>query len=251
MPSQEAFTTRSMRTWRRSCGSSAHAAFAFEDCRPIVIAERGYTDEMPRFEELESCAELTAEQAADAASSQLRMRKFLEWAAATARPDEGAPKVLLAIGALGEADWVEGALYVDIAGDDAVTKLSIFADYGFGIRERLLPLARLPVPFDEFVRAVRLAPKLIAPFKAEQLAGSLVLTPPQGQAADNSREDSLHSIAIAESSMTSDAVTKPPPPPASTPTPPTTPDQSGIHTHPTVRRMVAVKPEAYRRRNDD
>ena len=220
----------------------------------MAIEERGYTAEMPRFEELESCAELTAEQAAEAASSQLRMRKFLEWASATARPDEGAPKVLQALGALGEADWVEGALYIDIAGDDSVTKLSIFADYGFGIRERLLPLARLSVPFDEFVRAVRLAPKLVAPFKAEQLAGSLVLTLPEVEAAPDSSEEAIDAIAIAESSLTHEAVTRPPPSmgkgPASTPTPAPTPEQSGVHTHPTVRRMVAVKPEAYRRRDD-
>lgn len=203
---------------------------------------------MPRFEELESCAELTAEQAADAASSQPRMRKFLEWAAATARPDEGAPKILQAIAKLGEADWVEGTLYIDIAGDDSVTRLSIFADFGFGIRERLLPLARLSAPFDEFVRAVKLAPKLIAPFKAELLAGSLVLTPPEMETAPDSSEQAIDEIAISDASLTNEAVTKPPP--AMSKAPPSVPEQSGIHTHPTVRRMVAVKPEAYRRRDD-
>lgn len=207
---------------------------------------------MPRFEELESCAELTAEDAAEAASSAASMRKFLDWASATARPDEGAPKVLQAIAKLGEATWVDGTLYIDIAGDDAVTKISVFADYGFGIRERLLPLARLSAPFDEFVRAVRLAPKLIAPFKAEQLAGSLVLTPPELEAAPDSSEQALDAIAIAESSLTNEAVTKPPPPPhAVTKPPPSIPEQSGIHTHPTVRRMVAVRPEALRSGNDD
>jgi hypothetical protein len=177
------------------------------------------------------------------------MRKFLEWASAKARPEEGAPKVLQAIAKLGEASWVEGTLYIDLAGDDEVTKISIFADYGFGIRERLLPLARLSAPFDEFVRAVRLAPKLIAPFKAEHLAGSLVLTP-----ANASPEDVLDAIAISESSLQAEALTKPPPSGAEgavTKPPPSIPDQSGVHTHPTVRRMVAVNPEAYRRRNED
>jgi hypothetical protein len=204
---------------------------------------------MPRFDHLASCAELTAEHATAAAASAESMRKFLEWASAKARPEEGAPKVLQAIAKLGEASWVEGTLYIDLAGDDEVTKISIFADYGFGIRERLLPLARLSAPFDEFVRAVRLAPKLIAPFKAEHLAGSLVLTP-----ANASPEDVLDAIAISESSLQAEALTKPPPSGAEgavTKPPPSIPDQSGVHTHPTVRRMVAVNPEAYRRRNED
>lgn len=219
---------------------------------------------MARFEELASCRELTVDHAIDAASSAANMRRFLDWAAANARPDEGGPKILQALGKLGEAPWVDGTLHIDLSGDAMVTKINVFADYGFGIRERLLPLARLSVPFDEFVRAVRLAPDLIAPFTAEQLAGSLILTPPDADVAPDSSEQALDAIAIADSSLASpsanDAVTKPPPPlgaaqeavpPAVTRPPPSIPEQSGIHTHPTVRRMVAVRPEALRSGNDD
>jgi hypothetical protein len=197
-----------------------------------------------RFEELESCGELTPEIAREAASSRESMRDFLSWAATTARPDEGAPKVLLAVAQLGEAGWVDGTLYIDIAGDDSVTKLSIFADYGFGIRERLLPLARLLVPFDEFVRAVRLAPKLIAPFQSEQIAGSLVLTPPNTGA-----QDPLESIAISEASLAEEPKTSPPPAGMDQATKP--PPSENMHTHPTVRRMVAIRPEARRSSRDD
>lgn len=182
------------------------------------------------------------------------MRSFLEWASHAAREAEGAPKVLLAIAALVDASWVDGTLYVDLTGNDSLTRISIFVDYGFGIRERLLPLARLDVPFDEFVRAVRLSPKLISPFRAEHLAGSLVLTPP---GADEKEEV----IGISESSMLDDVLKSSPPPstpmvePAAatavTKPPPSIPEQSGIHTHPTVRRMVAVRPEALRSGNDD
>lgn len=217
---------------------------------------------MGRFEELESCAELTLEHALEAASSSASMRRFLEWAAATARPDEGAPKVLQALARMSEATWIDGTLYIDIMGDDLVTKISIFADYGFGIRERLLPLARLNAPFDEFVRAVSLAPKLIAPLDSERLAGSLILTPPGANIEEDSAADSLDAIAIAESSLAEEAVTAPPPgvmpvdpgsdaDRAATKPPPSIPEQSGIHTHPTVRRMVAIRPEARRSGNDD
>lgn len=213
-----------------------------------------HTQRVGRFSELDRCAELTPAHAREAAASLASMRSFLDWAARAARPEEGAPKVLLAIAALVESGWVDGTLYVDIAGDDSITRISIFVDYGFGIRERLLPLARLDAPFDEFVRAVRLSPKLIAPFKAEHLAGSLVLTPPGAGAEE---ED----IAIAESSMLDEFLKSSPPPstpflepPAAaavTKPPPSIPEQSGIHTHPTVRRMVAVRPEALRSGNDD
>jgi hypothetical protein len=210
---------------------------------------------MSRFEQLASCAELSIVDAIQAARSAATMRQFLEWASRTARPGEGAPKVLQAIAKLASATWVDGTLYVDIGGDDYQTKISIFADYGFGIRERLLPLARLDVPFDEFVRAVRVAPRLIDPFKAEQLAGSLILTPPDVEAAPDSSERAIQSIPIEESSLTHEAITKPPPPVAEADTttkpPPSIPEHSGIHTHPTVRRMVAVRPEALRSGNDD
>ena len=130
------------------------------------------------------------------------MRAFLDWAVATARPEEGAPKVLLAIAKLAEATWVDGTLYIDIAGDDSVTKISIFADYGFGIRERLLPLARLPVPFDEFVRAVKLSPKLIAPLRGQHLAD---LARAHARPTTISTR-SKAAISIAESSMLDDAL---------------------------------------------
>ncbi|MBX3229367.1 MAG: hypothetical protein KIT84_17895 [Labilithrix sp.] len=205
---------------------------------------------MGRFADLETCAELTLEHAREAAASLVSMRAFLDWASFTARPEEGAPKVLLAIAQLAQASWIDGALYVDVTGDDAVTKISIFADYGFGIRERLLPLARLDAPFDEFVRAVRLSPKLIAPFRGETLAGSLILTPPDAELGE---EKDLADIAIAESSLLDDPNRTVPPPPAAAVTkpPPSVPEQSGVHTHPTVRRMVAVRPEALRSGNDD
>lgn len=203
-----------------------------------------------RFADLETCAELTAEHAVEASSSLASMRSFLDWACFTARPEEGAPKILVAIARLAEAPWVDGTLYIDVAGNDSVTKISVFADYGFGIRERLLPLARLDVPFDEFVRAVRLSPKLIAPMRSEMLAGSLILTTAEPEAEDDTN---LPDIEIAGSSMLHDPHRTAPPPPhaAVTKPPPSVPEQSGIHTHPTVRRMVAVRPEALRSGNDD
>ena len=197
---------------------------------------------------LASCAELTTEHAEQAARSSASLRALLTWASEIARPGEGAPKVLMAIARLVGADWVEGVLFVEIRGNESSTTLSIFADHGMGIRERVVPLTRLSVGFDEFVRAVRLAPKLVAPFVATEKGGALVLSPP-----DAAPEEPIETIVIAEQSLHDNERTTAPPPHGARPTTdrPSIPDQSGIHTAPTVRRMVAVRPEAFRSRKDD
>ncbi|MCW5831168.1 MAG: hypothetical protein KIS78_01765 [Labilithrix sp.] len=109
-----------------------------------------------------------------------------------------------------------------------------------GIRERVVPQVRLLVGFDEFARAVRLAPQLIAPFESVQRGDAIYLTPPE---ASVESQRSRESIAIDDRSL-HEQERKTAPPPAA-------PDRSGVHTHPTVRRMVAVRPEALRRGNDD
>ncbi len=196
---------------------------------------------------LTSCAELTAEHADEAASSPASLRALLAWASEIARPGEGAPKVLMAIARLVSAEWFEGAPYVEIRGDDSTAALSVFADHGIGIRERVVPEARLRVPADEFVRAVRLAPQLVAPFLVREHEDVLVL------AAPDALLEPAETIVIDEQSLYEQARTTAPPPQDGRPStvrPPTT-DRSGIHTKPTVRRMVAVRPEAFRRGSDD
>ncbi len=190
-------------------------------------------------EQLQSLAALTPEFARQAATSADALSTFLAWAARTAVPDAGAPKVLLALARLVDAPWVTGAVQTELTGDEARTKIAIFEDLGFGIRERLAPVLELGVPFDEFARAVRLSPSLIAPFRAEHGEGTILLAAPSVDV------DESPSIRIAESSL------HPPardtrPAPATTDAPPPRTEQSGIHTAPTVRRMVAIGPEALR-----
>ena len=129
------------------------------------------------LEKLDSCTELTSAHAKEAASSSTSMRALLERVAAIARPDEGCPKVLTAVAYLVGQDWVDGRLHVELAGDDEATTLTIMADYGVGIRERILPITRLPVPFDEFARALELAPGLVLPLRISEVGSTLVLTP--------------------------------------------------------------------------
>ena len=126
---------------------------------------------------LTSCAELTSSHAKQAASSPAEIRALLERFAVIARPGEGCPKVLMAIAHLVEQDWVEGPLRVEISGDDASATLVVMCDYGVGIRERILPLTRFEVPFEEFSRALELSPGLVLPLKITDEEGKMVLTP--------------------------------------------------------------------------
>jgi hypothetical protein len=129
------------------------------------------------LETLGSCAELTSAHAKLAASSPAAMRLLLERVAAIAKPGEGCPKVLTAVAHLMGQEWVDGRLYVELAGDDEATTLTVMADYGVGIRERILPATRFLVPFDEFARALELSPALVLPLRITDHGTKLVLTP--------------------------------------------------------------------------
>lgn len=126
---------------------------------------------------LSSCTELTSEHAKQAASSAAEIRTLLKRVAEIATPGEGCPKVLMAIAHLVGQPWVEGDLRVELSGDDVSTTVNVMCDHGFGIRERLLPLARFIVPIDEFERALELAPKLVLPLRISDEKGKMILTP--------------------------------------------------------------------------
>lgn len=126
---------------------------------------------------LESCRELTSEHAKQAASSSVEIRTLLKRVSQIAKPDDGCPKVLMAIAHLVGQEWIEGDLRIELSGDDASTTLIVMCDYGVGIRERLLPAARFEVPIDEFERALELAPRLVLPLRITDDDGKIVLTP--------------------------------------------------------------------------
>ncbi len=198
-----------------------------------------------RLAKLASCAELTIEDAEEAASSSSKLRELLEWASRIARPGEGAPKVLMAVARLARADWVEGSPYVEIGGDESVTTLAVVVDHGSGIRETLLPRTRIPVPCEEFERAIRLAPQLVAPFRPVYRDGTILLA-----TDDVNLEAHPEAVEIADSSLHEQA-RKTAPPPKLSEISRRAPYESGVHTHPTVRRMVVVRPEALRQGNGE
>ncbi len=160
---------------------------------------------MGDFSVLASCAELSAEQAEAAARSADDLKALLARCVEIARPGDGCPKVLMALARAATKAWLEAELRVELAGDDAHTTLALIYDHGFGIRERMMPPVQLAAGFDEFQRAIRLAPKLVEPLQVEEEEGKLVLT-------QRTRVTSAPPppIKIDEASMT-DADTKPPP----------------------------------------
>lgn len=195
---------------------------------------------------LTSCAELTNEHAEHAVRSAESFRAFIAWAAAVARPGDGAPKVLMAIARLIGKSWVEGTPKVEIRAEQTTTTLSVFAEHGAGIRERIVPIARLHVPFAELTQAIRLAPQLILPFEATEATDVIFLSPPGPAKADEVEAIRIDGRSLHEQERETVVTLADPSSPNAPPEPPTVPDASGPHTHPTVRQMIAVRPEVLR-----
>jgi hypothetical protein len=190
---------------------------------------------------LASCIELSSVHLDRAVGSASAMERLLARAAEIGRPGEGCPKILPALARLADdgCAWVEGDVRIELSGDDARTELAVFADHGFGIRERLLPTVTFRVPLGEFVQAITLDPELIAPLQARPAAGKVVLSrsaepsappppryePKEESVNENERVTAPPSAAVAEALQ--DAA-------------------SDIHSRPT-KPMPTADPEAIRR----
>jgi hypothetical protein len=155
-------------------------------------------------------SDISAAHVQQAIVSRATFRAFLDRTAAVSEPEDGGPKVLMACAALSTCDWLDGDLRIEIEGDENRTRIGLLIDAAF--RERIFPAVELNVPFDEFVRAVRLAPHLITPLVVrDNRAGRLVLT---------------HQARADRPPARLEAV------------------RDDVHTKPTVVRMTAVRPEA-------
>lgn len=166
-------------------------------------------------------SEIAREDVEHAIESREHFRAFLDRVASVAQPEDGGPKVLLACAALSNCSWLTAPLRIELEGDDSVTHLALLSDGAF--RERVFPAVSLNVPFDEFVRAVRLAPHLIAPLVVRDSAPNRIVLTDASRAGQPSTEMS----AVRDD----------------------------VHTKPTVMRMTAVRPEALpdsgRRRDEE
>ncbi len=103
---------------------------------------------------------------------------FLAHMSAISRPQSGAPLVLLLFARMATHDcaWLEGGLCVDVAPQGENTSFDVLQDLGVGLRERILPRSTMGAPIDEFDRAIRRIPTMIAPLTVERARGQLQLT---------------------------------------------------------------------------
>lgn len=127
------------------------------------------------FERVARSSDLSSEIAAAASQSPAQLKELLQHVAGIAGPEQGWTKLFRVVAKVAMADWLEGELQVDFTGDVTATTLSFYAVLGIGIRERIVPPVTLPVPIDEFQRAIVLQPESIAPLRARQGLNRLTL----------------------------------------------------------------------------
>ncbi len=120
---------------------------------------------MPGFERITRCLELTDADLERAVGSSAETKALLKHLTSIARPNDGAPKILLLFArmAAGTCDWLDGELRLEITGDATTTAIEVMTELGGGMRERLLPAINFKVPFSEFARALERVPHMVQP----------------------------------------------------------------------------------------
>ncbi len=195
---------------------------------------------VPRIDALESCSDLSADEADSALASADSLKALLARCAEVARNGEGVVNVLAVVARLsrGEAPWLEGDVRAELTpeGDDR-TVLALYTDLGFGLRERLVPPTTFPVAFAELAQAVSLAPALIEPLQARREDRRLVL----GRQVSELSEAPPPAFDIGPSSAPGRPSGQPTVPPIAPPTSGvrgdvgTAPPEEAPHSRPTTR----------------
>jgi len=106
------------------------------------------------------------------------MGKLLQAMVEVAKPSSGATKILIAIARIARpsCDWIEGALRVELSGDETQTKFLITQEGG-GVKE-LVYRFKAKVPFEEFARGLNLAPRVVEPLVIHEVDdGKIILVP--------------------------------------------------------------------------
>jgi hypothetical protein len=120
---------------------------------------------MSTFAHIKRCLDLSDREIASAVEDRATAKALLEQLAKVSRPSEGAPKLLLVFAKLagGEADWIDGALRVEMLGDGDTTLVEVLCELGLGMHERVFPSFKMNVPLEELARAVERVPHMVAP----------------------------------------------------------------------------------------
>ncbi len=128
---------------------------------------------------LKRCFDLTDEDIADALVSREATSELLAELVRVARPDDGAPKILIvfARAARAKCPWLGGPLLVQLAPIEHNTEIRVAADKGGGVLVGVFQKILVPVPFAEFERGLRVAQRVVDPLRVYPQDGKLVLAP--------------------------------------------------------------------------
>src|ERR1700722_2069736 len=100
------------------------------------------------YDDLNRCFELTDRMVAEAVPSKKETKALLDRLATIAKPNEGAPKILLVFARMAttSCEWLDGDLRVELVGDGDVAVIEVMTELGGGLRERALPSFVVNVP---------------------------------------------------------------------------------------------------------
>lgn len=128
---------------------------------------------------LERCLDLTDEHIAAALVSREATGALLLEMARIAKPEQGAPKMLLVLAraAREKCAWLGGPILVQISPAADKTELRVAFDRGGGVLVGVFPKLLVPVSFDEFDRGLEVASRVVEPLKVYRQEGKIVLAP--------------------------------------------------------------------------
>jgi hypothetical protein len=119
---------------------------------------------------LRRCWDLTEAEILEALPSRRATGLLLREMSVIAKPNTGAPKMLIAIARMAqpECDWIDGTLRVELDSVDGKTRLAIMEDLGGGVKELVFPRLVVDAPLEEFERSLRLAPRAVEPLELQK-----------------------------------------------------------------------------------
>jgi hypothetical protein len=169
---------------------------------------------MAAFEHITRCISVTDKDVEEAVVSRATAQALFDHLAKVAKPNEGAPKILLLFARMATTacDWLDGELRVELVGDGELSVFESMTELGGGLRERALPSFAVHVPLSEFVRAVERVPRMIEPLYVKSKTDRrLILVSSEERAA---RSLPPVPVAIAEEHLIDVAAPAVPLPPA-------------------------------------
>jgi hypothetical protein len=150
---------------------------------------------MSTYAHIKRCLDLTDREITTAIEDRRSSKALIDQMVKVSKPGDGGPKLLLLFAKLARerAEWIDGALRVEMMEDGEATVVEVLSELGLGMHERVFPSFKMSVPLDEFSRAVERVPHMIAPLALSGVTSRrLVLT----SAADEEPQEAIPASAL-------------------------------------------------------